>query len=72
MIIYTLTMSAKVMSLYSIAKVKVKSRRKIDVDLRLKIPRFSEIERERAIGMFKGGSSHNNIATSFNVHRTMI
>ena len=38
------SMAAKIMSLYSITKEEVKSRRKIDGDLRLKMPRFSELE----------------------------
>ena len=48
------SMAAKIMSLYSITKEEVKSRRKIDGDLRLKMPQFSEFEREEAIGMFMG------------------
>ena len=50
------------MSLYSVTKEKVNPRRKIGVDLRLKIPRFSEIERERDIGVFMGGVSQNAVA----------
>ena len=34
------------------------------------MPRFSEIERERAIGMVMGGASHNAVARHFNVRRT--
>ena len=39
------------MFMYSITKGIVKSKIKIDGDLRLKMPQFLEIERERAIGM---------------------
>ena len=60
------------MSLYSKGKVKVKSRRKNDGDLRLEMLRFSEFERERAIGMFMGGASHNAVVRHSNVHRTII
>ena len=71
-VIYTLTMAAKIMSLYSITNGKVNLRRNIGGDLRLKMPRFSEIERERDIGMFIGGVSHNAVAKHFNVHRTIV
>ena len=60
------------MSLYSITKEKIKSRKKIGGDLRLKMPRFSLIERERDICMFKGGASHNAIAKHFNAHRSIV
>ena len=70
-VIYTLCMTAKIMSLYSKTKRKVKSRRTMNGDLRLKMPRFSEIERERAIGMFMGGASHKAVVRYFSVHRTI-
>ena len=43
-IIYTLSMAAKIMSLLSIIKESVKSRREIDGDLRFKMPRFTELK----------------------------
>ena len=48
------------------------SKEKNDGDLRLKMPRFSEFERERALGMFMGGASLNDVARHFNVHRTIV
>ena len=65
-------MAAKIMSLYSIAEGNVKSRKKIDGEQRLKIPRFSEFERERDVGMFMGGASHNVVSRHVNVHRTAV
>ena len=44
-VIYALFMAAKIMSLYSITKGKVKSRSKNGGDLRLKMPRFSEVKK---------------------------
>ena len=55
MVIFTLSMAAKLMSLYSIAMGKVKYRRKMGGDLSLKMPQFSEIPRERSKGMFMSG-----------------
>ena len=72
MVIYALSRAAKIMSLYSITKGMVMSKRKFDGDLRFKMPRFSEFERERALGMFMGGSSHNAVASHFNVNRTVV
>ena len=60
------------MSPYCNTKGKIKSRRKIVGDLRLKFPRFSVFERELAIGMFMGGASYNDVAMHFNVHRTIV
>ena len=72
MVIYALSMATKIMSLYSITKEEVKSRRKIDGDLRLKMPQFSEFERERVIGVFLGRASYNVVVMHFNVHRTIV
>ena len=71
MIICALSMAAKIMSLYSITKGKVKSKRKIDSDLRFKMPQLFEFGRERAMGMFIGGASDNFVARHLNVHRTI-
>ena len=35
------------------------------------MPRFSEFEIERALGMFMGGTSRNDAARHFNVHLTI-
>ena len=72
MVINTLSMAAKIMSLYSITKVKGQVKNKNDGDLRFKIPRFSEVERGRAICMLMGGASHNAVRRHFNVHRTIV
>ena len=72
MVICALSMAAKIMSQYSITKGKVKSRRKIDGDLRFKMPQFFEFERERAKGMFMGGASHNVVVRHINIHRTIV
>ena len=50
-VIYSLSMAAKITSLFSITNVKVKSRRKNGGDLRFRMPLFSKSERERDIGM---------------------
>ena len=63
-VIYTLSMAAKIKSLYSITKGKVKSKIKIDGNPRLKMPRFFEIVTERAIDVFIGGASHNAVTKS--------
>ena len=41
-------------------------------DLRFKMARFSEVERELALGLFMGGASHNAVARHFNVHHTIV
>ena len=41
-------------------------------DLSLKMTQFSEIERERAKGMFMGGAPHNAVVRHFNLHRTLV
>ena len=66
------SMTAKIMSLYSTTKGKVKSRRKIDGELRLKMQRFSEFEKEHDLGMFNSGALYNVLARYFNVHRTIV
>ena len=71
MVIYAFSIAAKIMSLYSITKGKVKSRSNIDGDLRLKMPRYSEFERGRAIGII-GGASHNAAVRQFNVHQSIV
>ena len=47
------------MSLYRKNKEKGQVKNKMGGDLRLKMPRFSEIELELALGMFMGGASLN-------------
>ena len=71
-VIFILSMAAKLMLLYSITMGKFKQRRKMGGDLSLKMPQFSEIERERAKGMFMDGAPHNTVVRHFNLHRTLV
>ena len=73
-VIFVECMAAKIMLLNSITKGKVKLKRNIDGDSRLKMPPFSECERERptCIDVFMDEASHNAVAGHLNVHRTKV